>query len=364
VTPRGYIFAEGHWDYSLDRRGVLFAPVYFPPSVYLRAGFTFSPGIVVDLGLLQINLFSYPRYCHYYFGDYYDGAYLSIGIYPWFESRRHHTWYDPIYEHERWRHHRSNPRWEEHRRDEYHRRFNDKNLRPAHTFREQESRLARLPDTQRQASRTTRSLDATVSDRKTSIKFEKIDADARKKISKQATAVRTYRDERKQWESPAASPKTARPSEDRKTTVPSQTERKQTVQPTEDRKTTVPSQTEHKQTIQPSEDRKTTVQTERKQTVQPTEDRKSAVVLPTERRQTVETPRKSESTVATPDLQRKSTSSPSRETRVSRPERIQIPASPVTGKQGIFQRGPPTHPAAESKGNMDTDIRRRSMDGT
>ena len=37
-TPRGYVFVAGHWDYSLERRGVLFAPVYFPRSVYARCG--------------------------------------------------------------------------------------------------------------------------------------------------------------------------------------------------------------------------------------------------------------------------------------------------------------------------------------
>ena len=83
-TPRGYVFAEGHWDYSLDRRGVLFAPVYFPRSVYERAGFSYSPSIVIDIGMLQVSLFAYPRYSHYYFGDYYDDAYLRIGIYPRF----------------------------------------------------------------------------------------------------------------------------------------------------------------------------------------------------------------------------------------------------------------------------------------
>ena len=28
-APRGYVFVDGYWDYSLGRRGVLFAPVYF-----------------------------------------------------------------------------------------------------------------------------------------------------------------------------------------------------------------------------------------------------------------------------------------------------------------------------------------------
>jgi len=26
-APRGYVFVDGYWDYSIDRRGLLFAPV-------------------------------------------------------------------------------------------------------------------------------------------------------------------------------------------------------------------------------------------------------------------------------------------------------------------------------------------------
>ncbi len=81
-TPRGYIFCPGHWDYDLDDRGVLFAPAYFPPGMRVQAGFVFCPGICVDLGMLRLNLFVYPRYRHYFFGDYYDDAYRRVGHLP------------------------------------------------------------------------------------------------------------------------------------------------------------------------------------------------------------------------------------------------------------------------------------------
>ena len=35
-APRGYVFVDGYWDYSVARRGVLFAPVYFNSNVYAR----------------------------------------------------------------------------------------------------------------------------------------------------------------------------------------------------------------------------------------------------------------------------------------------------------------------------------------
>jgi hypothetical protein len=63
-TPRGCIFAAGHWDYDLDNRGVLFSPVFFPANVRVQAGFVFSPGLCVDLGMLRLNLFVNPRYNH------------------------------------------------------------------------------------------------------------------------------------------------------------------------------------------------------------------------------------------------------------------------------------------------------------
>jgi hypothetical protein len=210
-TPRGYIFAYGHWDYSLERRGVLFAPVYFPVSVYGRSAFTYSPSIVVDIGLLRVDLFAYPRYSHYYFGDYYDHAYLSTGIYPWFDSHRLHTWYDPIYEHDRWCNQRSEPRWEERRRDEYNRRRTVRDLRPARTYRDQEHRLAKLPEPQRRTFQVAQPITVAVARRGTPLTFERIDTDAREKISTRSTAVRTFRDERKRWESTSSGPGATQP---------------------------------------------------------------------------------------------------------------------------------------------------------
>ena len=60
-TPRGYVFVGGYWDYALDHRGVLFAPVYFPRSVYLRPGYAYTLSVVVDTGPLQFSLFTCPR---------------------------------------------------------------------------------------------------------------------------------------------------------------------------------------------------------------------------------------------------------------------------------------------------------------
>ena len=43
-APRGYVFVDGYWDYSIGRRGVLFAPVYFDAGVYAQPGFLLLAG--------------------------------------------------------------------------------------------------------------------------------------------------------------------------------------------------------------------------------------------------------------------------------------------------------------------------------
>ena len=81
-APGGYLFVDGYWDYSIGRRGVLFAPVYSPGGMYARAGFSYSPATVIDLGVFTNHLFLRPQYQHYYFGDYYAANYQAAGFYP------------------------------------------------------------------------------------------------------------------------------------------------------------------------------------------------------------------------------------------------------------------------------------------
>src|SRR3989304_651546 len=50
-ASRCYVFVDGYWDYSLGRRGVMFAPAYFDASVYRRRGFYYSPSTVIDLSV-------------------------------------------------------------------------------------------------------------------------------------------------------------------------------------------------------------------------------------------------------------------------------------------------------------------------
>jgi hypothetical protein len=337
ATPRGYIFAEGHWDYSLDRRGVLFAPLCFPASVYGRAGIIFSPSVVIDVGLLRVSLFAYPLYSHYYFGDYYDDAYLSIGIYPWFDCHRLHTWYDPVYEHDRWRNQRSEPRWEQHEREGYTRRRGDRDLRPARTFREQEARLAKMPEPQRRAMQLTQPIAVAAAQHDKPLNYERINSASRQKISTQAAAVRTYRDERTRWESASARPKITPPLGERKTGVALPTERREQAPP-------VTGKERDNAAMPPAE---------RKQTAQPPDRgvREGPVTAPA-----------SHKDVQAPVPQKTAAIAPAHEARASQPDRVQIPASPVVGKSGsagIFEKGPPKRPPNEGRDKGGKDDRRK-----
>jgi hypothetical protein len=198
-TPRGYVFVQGHWDYPLESRGVLFAPVYFRTH-YLRGRFAFSPSIAFDVNELTLHLFAYPRYSHYYFGDYYGDACLRAGIYPWFDSVRVRTWYDPIFEHDRWRH-RDERGWEEGQRHEYDLRRADVSLRPPKTYRELEAQLKRLPAPERRSHEFAAPLSAIVTRKAVPLQFERVSSESRSKFKEDATDVLKLRQERAQWES-------------------------------------------------------------------------------------------------------------------------------------------------------------------
>lgn len=203
-TPRGYIFSPGHWDYDLDNRGVLFTPAYFPPAVRARVGFVFCPGVCVDLGMLRLNLFAYPRYRHYYFGDYYDDTYLRMGIYPWFKCQTVHTWYDPLFVYDSWHMKRVDPNWTRHQAQEYKLRHADRDLRPARTYTEFRVQMDHLPPAKRAERPLVQPVKTFAVSQATSVKFERITTTERQQFAVKSTEVRNFREQRTHWEAPAA----------------------------------------------------------------------------------------------------------------------------------------------------------------
>jgi hypothetical protein len=132
-TYRGYLFIEGYWDYNVDRRGVLFAPVHFRHDYYNRAGYFYTPMMVISLNVFMNHLFVRPGYGHYYFGDYYSPRYRNEGYYASYsyESGRHG--YDPIFSYNRWEH-RHESGWEHGRRDDFAFYRDHKDARPPGTW--------------------------------------------------------------------------------------------------------------------------------------------------------------------------------------------------------------------------------------
>jgi hypothetical protein len=205
-TPRGYIFCPGHWDYDLDSRGVLFTPAYFPPEVRVRVGFVFCPTVCVDLGMLRLNLFAYPRYHHYCFGDYYDDAYLRVGIYPWFRCQTVHTWYDPLFVYDSWRFGRSEPRWARRQAQEFQMRRANRDLRPARTYAELQVQMDHMPAAKRPERPLVQPVRTFAGSQSTPVKFERITPAERQQLAVKSTEVRALRDQRTHWESPVPQP--------------------------------------------------------------------------------------------------------------------------------------------------------------
>jgi hypothetical protein len=315
-TPRGYVFENGHWDYALGRRGVLFAPVYFPKHIYERPRFSYALSIVVDIGNLEFSLFSRPQYSHYYFGDYYDSVYIGIGIFPWFECRQRHTWYDPIYVHDRWRHHKDEPRWEEHERQEYDRRRADKALRPPRTYREMERKVSKMPASQRRNFAIAEPMTRVATRKTTTFKFEQIKPDARQQLARHSNDVHKFVEERSQWESQGTGRKAGQPA------------------------------TAH---VPSADSKKNTSPVGRKgPAMKPSEHMESA---PAEPARPGEAPgRARESLPASPEQQRATEVSP-REAEQNRSDKVKIRTSPVASKQGggSSRKGPPSRPAEEQK---------------
>lgn len=132
-TRRGYVFIDGYWDYSVGRRGVVFAPVRFSHDYYDRPDYSYTPSTVIVLNVFLNHLFVRPSYGHYYFGDYYAPRYRDDGFYASYSYRSGRRGYDPIYTHSLWEH-RDDSNWERSRRDDFEYYRDHEEARPPHTW--------------------------------------------------------------------------------------------------------------------------------------------------------------------------------------------------------------------------------------
>ncbi|MEJ2657016.1 MAG: YXWGXW repeat-containing protein [Desulfobacterales bacterium] len=198
-TPRGYIFVDGYWDYIIIHRGVLYAPVFFPGRVHLGLTYSFSPGFIIDLNVFDNALFLRPKYCHYYYGDYYASRYYKKGIYPWFSLHARRVVYDPIYAHQRWNH-RNDHEWENHLQKRFRERRAQEGVQSSGSFesRKRSDKTGGLSKAER--SGFVIPIDRVVKTKPGAYRFKPLSEKDRKEFSQKEREIRTYQNTRQSRE--------------------------------------------------------------------------------------------------------------------------------------------------------------------
>jgi len=209
-SPRGFIFVGGYWDYPVPRRGVLFAPVYFDAGVYSRRGYYYSPRIAIDLGVFTDHLFLRPRFCHYYFGDYYATSYAQGGFYAAFAFQSSRYGYDPIYSHQRWTH-RLDREWEHRAEAAYQYRRDNETARPPRTWAAQKNINPGTAESKQNHVMVATSIDQLAHRKDGAVRFQPVAKEERQKLAQRGQAVQKSRDERRTLEAKAVAPTTQRP---------------------------------------------------------------------------------------------------------------------------------------------------------
>lgn len=96
-----YVYVDGYWDYSLQRRGQLFAPVYFRNRASVR---NYRPQAVLSTDTeLLVHLFVRPQLGQFAFGDYYGQQFSQAGYRPWFRYYQNQNGFDPLLSYYSWR---------------------------------------------------------------------------------------------------------------------------------------------------------------------------------------------------------------------------------------------------------------------
>lgn len=209
-APRGYVFVDGYWDYSVGRRGVLFAPVYFDAGVYTRQGFYYSPTIVINVTVFTDHLFVRPRYHHYYFGDYYDAGYQDAGFYSRLSFQSSRYGYDPIYAHQRWEH-RHDRDWEVRVDADFRRRREHIEARPPRTLAAQLTLNTSGLKSRESGLMVAASLDQLAKSKENPIRFQAVDTVEKQKLVQRGKEVRTFREERQSLETAIENPSAEKP---------------------------------------------------------------------------------------------------------------------------------------------------------
>ena len=187
-TPRGYVYVDGYYDYSVSRRGILFAPVYFNGDRRSQRDFSYSPSAVINLGVFANHLFLRPRYGHYYYGDYYGSNYASEGFSPWFAFQSGHRGYDPIFANQRWQH-RQDRDWQRHNEANFSNFRDNKEARPPRTWAAQNKRAQRDDASAAGNNSVAISLDDLTRQKDSGFQFQPVDKNDQQQYEKRRQSV-------------------------------------------------------------------------------------------------------------------------------------------------------------------------------
>lgn len=136
-TPNGYLPAGGYWDYPLDARGMLFAPVSYDYPYYNDPGYYYTPSYVIGNDFLYNNLFCYPDYNHYCFGDFYSPFYTNFGILPCFQFAGLGFGFSDIFAHRCFEHRHDFDDFMHHQHGDFDHKRSDPSARPFHDLAQQ-----------------------------------------------------------------------------------------------------------------------------------------------------------------------------------------------------------------------------------
>lgn len=145
-TPCGFVFVEGYWDYPLQGRGLLFAPVSVDFNLCFRPRWSYRPSFIIQSDCFFGSLFVRPNFGHYYFGDYFDARYSRQGFTAWIDFRIGGHGYDPLFSYYRWNN-RNDRSWEVGLRNLYVGRFDGRLARPPRTLVQQNTLVQNINKT-------------------------------------------------------------------------------------------------------------------------------------------------------------------------------------------------------------------------
>lgn len=210
-TPRGYVFVDGYWDYSVNRRGVLFAPVSFDGGVYAQPGFSYSPFYAINTAAFIGNLFLRPSYGHYYFGDYYAANYEGMGFYPSY-AYHNQQGYDPLFAQQRWLN-RANGDWQQNAEAQFRNRRDNEEARPPRTLAAQ-NELAKSGNSKDENFAVAAPLNKMTGSNDQPLRLEAVSKQEQKKLAQNGKAIENHRVERQKVEAAAAEDSNKKPSRD------------------------------------------------------------------------------------------------------------------------------------------------------